>query len=61
MLIDLDQLGEFEPVIVAQMRPVERDGRQFVRLADALNLLKFEVHRGDGRALACIMRLTSRI
>ena len=59
MLIDLDQLGEFEPVIAAQIRPIERDGLQMAKLGDVLGLLRYEAWRGNARAVGVIMRLTA--
>lgn len=60
-LVDLDILGEFEPLVAAQMRPIEAEGKQWARLGDVLGLLRFEAHRGNTRAVACIMRLSRKV
>lgn len=56
-LINVDELGEFEPVLSAQMRPVESQGRQWLPLCHVLGLLRFEASSGNVRAVRLIQRL----
>jgi hypothetical protein len=37
--IDVDELEEFEPVLSAQMRPVEAQGKQWLPLRHVLGLV----------------------
>jgi hypothetical protein len=55
--IDVDELEEFQPVLTAQMRPVESQGKQWLPLRHVLGLLRAEVSGGNTRAVAVIQRL----
>lgn len=39
-LVDVDQLEEFQPVLTAQLRPIEARGKQWLPLCHVLGLLR---------------------